>query len=148
MTVRKRTPSEAEHAAEWILRHSFGCRAVRRVIRTRYAKVDFFGADLVGTTDTGRKIYVQVTTGKRQAVHVRRKKLEGYRWHRSERIFLWQLVPCDNPGWHFRVWEYLRSPGTHHDRQWREWGCMLPVTEKVWWTAYKPEKDPALQEAA
>lgn len=57
-----------------------------RAMRTQYAKVDFFGADVVvkGISTW----YAQVTTGQYASTSTRRKKLEVPYWLHGERVLL------------------------------------------------------------
>ncbi len=138
MIAKSKRP-EAERAAEWAL-HDMGCVYTRRAVRARYAEVDFFGCDLIGVREDGVRIWVQVTAGQTPAVLVRRKKLEGYPWHPSDRVYVWQLVERQdiaNPRkkeWYFRVWRYAHVCG--QQREWQE--DIEPINvRREWFKAYK-----------
>jgi len=87
---------QAEVAAEHYLR-SLGCVMTRRCFRTQFAKVDFFGADVVGKMPDGSHVYAQVTTGGKQAMSARRKKLEAVPWNGTDVVLLLQLVSTPGP---------------------------------------------------
>ena len=140
--VAKSKRPQAERAAEWGAVEALGCQHTRRALRTKYARVDFYAADILGCTWGGAKIYIQVTAGQLGAVIERRKKLEAYPWHPSERVFVWQLVERQdvaNPrkkNWFFRVWEYAPGQGAEKwARAWREWPDAIAVPSK-WFRAY------------
>jgi hypothetical protein len=126
---------QAERAAEWACAELFNCIYTRRALRTKFAKVDFFGCDIIGVRKDGSRVWVQVTAGQTAAVLVRRKKLEVYPWHPTDRVFVWQLVERDdiaNPRkkeWFFRVWEY----------GWEGWMWRCGEPKKwVWWGGHAP----------
>jgi len=143
--IAKSRRPQAERAAEWGAIEVLECEHTRRALRTKYAKVDFYGADILGCTWDGAKVYIQVTAGQSGAVIKRRKKLQAYPWHLSERVMVWQLVERQdvaNPrkkNWFFRVWEY--GCGKKWDRTWREWPDVIRVPAK-WFKAFKKGKDP------
>lgn len=104
------TPREAEVAAEnyWI---DQGCRT-RRALRTKWARVDFFGADVIGK-DASTTVWCQVTTAQRtESVRRRRRRLEEIPWLPSDRVFLFELEMRPNPvrrsriDYFFRVHQY------------------------------------------
>lgn len=144
-TRSKSKRPEAERASEWVLRHEFHCLHTRRALRTKFAKVDFFGCDTIGVLANGEKLWVQVTAGAAQAVSQRRKKLEAYPWHASDRVMVWQLVSTEHPVrarvllWHFRVWEY--SAGAGPGRSWCLWPDALPIRDRSWFTAWGEDKE-------
>lgn len=115
---------QAEVAAVHFLIDQLGCVHSRRAIRTKWQKVDFFGADVVGVLETGAKIYAQVTTGAAAAVSVRRAKLAAFPWHPSETVLLLNLVATASPAkgrrtqYWFRVEELKRDLG---HRKWVDW---------------------------
>ena len=138
MVAKSKRP-QAERAAEWAMLINFGCDHTRRARRAKFAKVDFFGADIIGLRWDGGKLWVQVTTGQTAAVLTRRRKLEQYPWHPSDRVFVWQLVERQdvaNPrrkAWTFRVWEYELRDGT---REWTDQREPI-VVQREWFKAYK-----------
>ena len=113
--VAKSRRPQAERAAEWVAVEVFGCVATRRALRTKFAKVDFFGCDVMGFGANGGKFWIQVTAGQMGAVNVRRKKLMQYPWGLRDYVMVMQLVErarVDNPRrkeWFFRVWDLGRS---------------------------------------
>jgi hypothetical protein len=138
--VAKSKRPQAERAAEWALRASFGCVATRRALRTKFAKVDFFACDVIGLCSNGVKWWVQVTAGQTAAVLVRRKKIEEYAWHELDCIAVWQLVEradVANPrrkAWFFRVWRYYP-----HLASWCE-DSPIPVLSS-WFKAYREDSE-------
>lgn len=109
-TKTKRVDAEkaAEHWARWWC----ACVCTRRPVRTQFQSIDFFGADVVGKDKTGAHVYVQVTTGQAEAARVRRRKLEKYPWHPSDKVFLLQLDVDDSVRpfkWFFKVHEYKQN---------------------------------------
>jgi hypothetical protein len=82
--------NKAEIVAINFLR-DLGCVNTRRAIKTKFQKVDFFGADVVGKKTDGSTYYIQATTGKASALSQRRKKLRAVDWNNRERVFLLQL---------------------------------------------------------
>ena len=133
--IAKSKRPEAERAAEWVCMELLGCTHTRRALRTKFAKVDFFGCDVIGVRADGRRVWVQVTAGQVAAVLTRRKKLEAYPWHPTDQVFVWQLVERQdiaNPSskeWFFRVWEYQYGTWTDNRK---------PIKiDKKWFKAYK-----------
>jgi len=121
---------QAEVAAEWYLREILHCVHVRRAVRSKWHKVDFFGADLVGKVDSGAHVYAQVTTGGSSCVSVRRKELAGFPWHESDIVLLLNLVATESPAkgrrkeYWFRFEEFeLTGAG----RKWQDWESVVPV---------------------
>lgn len=131
------TPREAEVAAEnyWI---GQGC-VTRRALRTKWARVDFFGADVIAK-DTDSTVWCQVTTAQRtESVRRRRRRLEEVPWLPSDRVFLFELEMRPNPvrrsriDYFFRVHQYVyaaRPPGEPR-RQWEIWDEPIPVTRDM-----------------
>jgi len=151
MTNRKVAKSkrpEAERAAEWACMEVMGCVDTRRALRTKFTRVDFMGCDVIAVKPNGCKIWVQITAGQINAVITRRKKLEAYPWHPSERVFVWQLVEralVANPRkkeWFFRVWEYVRNGKT---RQWSDQCDPIPVKSE-WFKALPKERQGSEQQ--
>jgi len=143
--IAKSRRPQAERAAEHWLREILGCVCTRRAVRTKWAAVDFFGADIVGKTETGAHCYVQVTAGKSQAVTARRRKLEAIPWHDWDTVILLQLIETKNPAhgrrkqWWFRVYEYETiddPPSRPLARQWRLWESATAVPPR-WFKAWK-----------
>ncbi len=134
--VAKSKRPQAERAGEWVLRLIYGCVVTRRALRTKYAKVDFFAADIIGKRADGSHIYCQITAGQEQAVRIRRKKLDAYPWHVTDTVYVMQLVERQsviNPrqkDWFFRVYE-RRQDGT-----WTSGGVSVGVV-KEWFRAYR-----------
>lgn len=133
----KADAGNAERAAEHFGREVLQCVETRRMIRTRFFKVDFFGADVVGKKSDGSHIYIQVTSGQDQAVTARRRKLESHIWHFSDIVLLLQMVKTKIRGkmrYEFRVREYkLPSIGK---RFWPE-GYGVVEIKREWFMALK-----------
>ena len=143
-TKGKRT--DAEKAGEHYLR-SLGCLCTRRPVRTQFQSIDFFGSDVVGKLRDGSHIYAQVTTGKAEAARVRRRKLEAYPWHASDRVLLLQLaVDAETRPyrWYFRVHEYklpvrqIDTPVAQSERRWDNSSFEIDVP-RAWFKAWKEE---------
>lgn len=136
--IAKSKRPQAERAAEWVLRKHWGCVVTRRAVQTKWQKVDFFGADVVGKRKNGTYVYAQVTVGKVEAVRVRRRKIEQIPWSKSDSVFLLQLVERADPvnarrkQWFFRI-HFLRHKGV-----WMAVESVIPVENK-WFKAWKEE---------
>ncbi len=131
------TPREAEVAAEnyWI---DQGC-LTRRALRTKWARVDFFGADVIGK-DATSTVWCQVTTAQRtESVRRRRRRLEEIPWLASDRVFLFELEMRPNPvrrsriDYFFRVHEYVDplAPDDVSTRSWRILDEPIAVTRDM-----------------
>jgi len=82
--------------------------------------VDFFGADVVGKYPDGSHVYAQVTTGGKQAMSARRKKLEVVPWNGTDVVLLLQLVSTPGPRGSKLLWFRRQSLiggrwFTHHE---------------------------------
>jgi hypothetical protein len=142
--IAKSKRPEAERAAEHACIEAMGCLHTRRALRTKFAKVDFFGCDVIGVKPNGERVWVQVTAGQTAAVLTRRKKLQAYPWHTSDIVQVWQLVERDditNPRrkeWFFRVWDYgFDGPMDYCERVWED-GAPIPI-KREWFKARKVE---------
>ena len=108
-TNAKNKRGDAERATEWYAHKELGCIITRRAIRTKFHKVDFFAADVVGKMADGSHVYIQTTAGQHSAVTSRRRKLEKIPWHSSDLVLLLQLIQTEDPAnarkklWFFRV---------------------------------------------
>ena len=137
LVAKSRRP-EAERASEHALSHLYGCTHTRRALRTKFAKVDFFGCDTIGVRSNGTRVWVQVTAGQTAAVLSRRKKLDAYPWHETDEVYVWQLVDrasIEHPNrkeWYFRVWQRLG------DGSWTNGSDSFRVG-KAWFKAMKKE---------
>lgn len=106
------TPREAEVAAEnYWLGEGF---TTRRALRTKFAKVDFFGADVLGKSGWST-IFCQVTKGKNPGSKRRKlEKPEGI-WLETDRRLVFELRTLPNPvnrsvhDYYFRVHELLKN---------------------------------------
>ena len=138
MPVAKSKRPEAERAGEWYLREVAGCVVTRRALRTKFAKVDFYAADIIGKRADGSCVYAQVTAGGAEALRTRRRKLERVPWHPSETVMVLQLTFTPDPAnkarklWFFRVHPYAHGAGT--------WGevTAAPV-RREWFRAWRAE---------
>ena len=146
--VAKSKRPEAERAAEHFMQSEggFGCFATRRALRTKFAKVDFFAADIIGVCDRGFRYWVQVTAGQASAARIRRRKLEKYPWHPSDRVLLFQLTHTEDPmhrarkKWWFRTFELVREGKDQVLRKkWITWTDPIPVPPE-WFKAYKEKE--------
>lgn len=133
--------ADCERAAEWFCVEYNECVLTRRVARTRFNKVDFFAADVVGKKADGSHVYVQATTGKAAAVSQRKKKLEAVPWHETDVVQLVQMV--ENPrtlksrkkSFAFKIYEYILE-----DDGERRWNCFKDseiFIPRYWFNAYQ-----------
>ena len=102
--------SAAERAAEHYAINVCGCYQTQRATRNQFQKVDFWGADVTGRTRAGRVYYLQVTTGGKEALRQRRKKLEKHAWNPFEDVLLLQLNRTKEGRrfrYYFTIWRYL-----------------------------------------
>ena len=131
---------EAERAGEWWMHEILRCVVTRRALRTKFAKVDFFAADIIGKLSDGACVYAQVTAGGNEALRTRRRKLEKVPWHPSERVMVLQLTSTQDPAnkarklWHFRVHNY-----DHMAKKWQD-VYAVPV-KKEWFKAWKEPEE-------
>ena len=126
---------DAEKAGEHYLRN-LGCVCTRRPVRTQFQSIDFFGSDVVGKLSDGSHVYAQVTTGQVEAARVRRRKLEAYPWHPSDRVLLLQLAVDAGTRpfrWYFRLHEY-KLEGT--ERVWHNSSEEIDFP-RSWFKAWK-----------
>lgn len=152
MTLAKKKAStktkrvDAEKAAEHWARWWCACVCTRRPVRTQYQSIDFFGADVVGKDKTGAHSYIQVTTGQAEAARVRRRKLEAYPWHPSDKVFLLQLC-VDNTvrpyRWYFKIHEYKMPDYDPNDVKRRQWynSSTEHDVPREWFKAWKEPTD-------
>lgn len=134
----KQDRSRAEIAAEHLARE-LGAVATVRAVRTKWQRVDLFGADVLGMTGKGTIIAIQATAGESAAVTARRRKLERYPWHVTSEVLIAQLRAQPDPNnrrrlqhW-FRVHEYARNTGT-----WELWDQAIRVPRE-WFKALPKE---------
>lgn len=131
----KSKQSEAERAAEWYAVKVCGCVITRRAIRTKYQKIDFFGADVVGKRSDGTVVYVQATAGQRQAVSYRKKKMAGIPWNSNETVQVAELIWLQDPQnarrkkWYFRIYDFAHN-------KWLILPKAVPI-EREWFTSYQ-----------
>lgn len=144
MIAKSKRP-EAERAGEWFLREKMGCVVTRRALRTKFAKVDFYAADIIGKREDGSCVYAQVTAGGSEALRVRRRKLEKVPWHWSEDVLLLQMQEKEFSGrgkkWEFRVHVLLRGdePNNPLRTQWEVQS--VEEIDKKWFKAFKEVDD-------
>ena len=72
----KNKRGDCERAAVHFAYEILGCVITRRAVQTKWQKVDFFAADVVGKRPDGTHVYIQATAGQYSAVTARRRKLE------------------------------------------------------------------------
>ena len=106
--IPKSMRPKSERAAENIAREIYGCVMTRRAIQTKWQKVDFWGSDVVGKTEDGSHVYIQVTTGGDESIRRRKRKLEEVIWHQSDTVYLLVLREKESKGrrkkWRFLVY--------------------------------------------
>ena len=120
--MTKQDQQNAEKAIEWYLYEICGCpiHQIRRAIRTKYQKVDFFGCDAMGMDHNGTKIFIQVTTGEYEAVRQRKRKLEKFTWHKYDNINVFQMIKKKSGrtfDYYFIIWDYEVSAGEWFEEQ-------------------------------
>jgi len=125
------------------LREVCGCVVTRRALRTKYAKVDFYCADIIGKHADGSCVYAQLTAGGNPALRIRRRKLETVPWHESEEVMVLQLTFMPDPAnmrrklWFFRVHRFHPGYVRVCDR-WTVDDEAAPVP-KEWFKAWKDD---------
>lgn len=127
--------AKAERAAEHWLRYC-GCVAIRRAVRTRFQKIDFFGCDIMGRSKTGATAWVQVTCGESADVAHRRRKLEALPWLKNDNVLILQMKSEQlgrTIAYRFRIHEYRCG-------KWDVWEVDEPIPRE-WFKAWK-EKSP------
>jgi hypothetical protein len=142
--------SQAERAAEHYA-HDIGCVLTRRAIQTKYHKVDFFGADIMGFKANGEKIFIQATAGQYSAVTARRRKLEAIPWHNTDTVLICQLIQSQDPAnarkklWFFRIHKYQFYHHVHNvGSNVRVWETSDKAVEipREWFKAWPPAVKP------
>jgi len=116
------TPREAEVATEHFIKQRYTPFETWRAQRTRFARQDLFGADVVayatrpeaGGSPLGSVwIMAQVTKGLMGCVRKRRRMLGAKRFPRGTLVLVLQLVTDETSKpykHHFRVWEREGDP--------------------------------------
>lgn len=153
MIAKSKRP-QAERAGEWCLAECFACIRTRRALRTKFAKVDFWGSDVMGMRKGGTKVFAQVTCGGNTALSVRRKKLEKYPWHPTDTVIVLQMVERQDvadqrkTAWFFRVHrleQYFHqykpvelNQITAPEREWSSTQDVIPISPH-WFKAMKNE---------
>ena len=116
--MSKRLPKQAEIAAERWLIENYKCVITHRAIKTKFARQDLFGGDVIGKDKEGRLYVVQVTTGGHSAVSKRKKKLEEIPWIETDRVFLLRMIVNKKS----RPYEYLFDVRELKDGRWNKLG--------------------------
>lgn len=107
----------------------------RRTVKSKWHKIDFFGADVIGVSSTG-KWWIQATIGEFSSVTKRRRKLENQVWLDTDHVFIFQMVERQNPAkarrkdYFFRVHELMKFT------TWKTWEDPIEIL-KEW---FKVEK--------
>lgn len=136
--------ADAERACEWYAREILGCVQTRRAVRTKWQKVDFFGADVMGKCENGSTVYIQATAGQDAAVSTRRRKLEIIPWHYTETVEVVRLIQTIDPAnarrklWFFRVHVYSIALGGYNNRGWITQSAAIPIPPH-WFKKWKGE---------
>jgi len=139
--VKKTKRPEAERAAEWYAIEILNALVTRRAVKSRFQKMDFFGADVMGKRADGSMIFIQATAGQHAAVTKRRRKLEEIPWNKDDTVELVQLTNTPDPAnarkklWFFRVHVYFLAEMKGF-RQWITLEKAVPVP-KLWFKSYE-----------
>lgn len=118
------TPREAEVAADNLYQVMFRAKT-RRAIRTKWQKIDFFGADVIAKVpgneqvSAGTTYYAQVTMSKDIAgISKRKRKLEQQYWSPYDRPRVLRLIQKKGDNnrneYFFRVYAFSPTQRTWH----------------------------------
>lgn len=121
--MSKADPKNAERAAEHFAVKILGCIKTVRAVQTQFQRQDMFGSDVIGKNKYGMSHYIQVTTGGKSAVQQRKKKMESYPWHSSDRVYVLQMLKFKSKSliYKFKVLEYW--PNETVPREWVDWAA-------------------------
>ena len=137
--IAKTKRNEAERAAEWALIDQYYCTHTVRAIKSKFQRQDLFASDVIGKDKNGEMVFCQVTTGKKEAVRQRKKKMEAIQWQETDIILLFQMdfeQKEKSKEWFFKVFEYiLIGYGLSWKREWTDRPTIH--IEKEWFKAYK-----------
>lgn len=146
--MSKADPKNAERAAEHFAVKVLGCIKTVRAIQTQFQRQDMFGSDVIGKLADGACRYIQVTTGGKSAVQQRKKKMESYPWHSSDRVYVLQMMKFKSKSlisliYRFKVLEYW--PNETAPRAWVDWAVLGSDSndikiDKSWFKALKNSK--------
>ncbi len=148
VVMSKQDRIHAEHAAEWFARKCLDCVHTRRAIRTRFQKVDLFGADVAGIRQDGTKVWIQSTATKDGSagtnsgnVWARKKKLEAIAWGPTDTVLMVEMCR-DKVSRGFRYFFRVQQ----YDAERLVW--VLPEVHtfsipREWFKAWKPEEKAA-----
>jgi len=130
--MTKQDQANAEKAAQWLLA-SWGYTQQRKAVRTKYQKVDFFGADIMAMDDyRGYKIFCQVTTGGYEAIRQRKRKLEQYIFSEHDDVFIF-VMKKEKKGRSFEYWFEIN----YFDMSGDDWYERPPEPiKREWFTRY------------
>lgn len=81
-------PREWEVAAEWFAYEHLDAIETRRPVKTKFAKQDFFGADVMARLVDGGLAWLQVTKGDRRAGWKKRKQVLPATYMDGERFLV------------------------------------------------------------
>ncbi len=135
--IAKTKRGDAERAAEWALVNNYGCVNTVRAVKTKYQRQDLFASDVIGKDQYGEMVFCQVTTGKKEALRQRRKKLEKIPWQLSDTVLVFQMDFIQegrSKKWFFNVFEYVIRCRL---RGWLEYP--LIDIKKEWFKAYRKD---------
>lgn len=135
--MSKADPKNAERAAEHFAVKVLGCVKTVRAIQTQFQRQDMFGSDVIGKNKYGTSHYVQVTSGGKSAVQQRKKKMEQYPWHNSDRVYVIQMQKSKHTNkliYEFEVNELW--PNQISGRAWLIWPDKTLI-DKSWFKALK-----------
>lgn len=139
--IAKSRRNDAERAAEHYLYEVCNCDPfqIRRAVKTKYQAVDFWGCDVMGRNLMGKCFYAQVTTGKTEAVRIRRRKLEKISWNENDTVLVLQMVVQPDPANNRRKAYYFRIHIYKHKiKKWDVKLTAYPIPRK-WFKKLKIE---------
>lgn len=137
MSQSRTRQREAECAAEHCIRERWNVVRSVRAMKTRYARQDLFAADVLGKTDMGQLVAVQVTTGGSSAVAARRRKLEAVPWSRQDVVLLFEYRET-REGRKKRYWFRVHEYCPMFDR-WAVQDNLIEIPRE-WFKAWKEEQ--------
>ena len=126
---------EVECAAEHFLRVHLRCVNTVRAVKTRFQRQDLFACDVIGKTESGSFVGMQVTCGTSANVAQRRRKLEQVSWSRDDRVLLGEFreeKAGSRKTYSFRVHSLLLG-------EWIVWTERVSVPRE-WFRALKPKE--------
>lgn len=119
---------QVECAGEHFLRERMNCVNTVRAVKTRFQRQDLFACDVLGKTERGYLVGLQVTCGDHRNVGHRRRKLEGVSWSANDTVLIGEFRSEGRQRW-FRMHELDGG-------EWRVWEIPVDVP-RTWFKAWK-----------